>query len=237
MTVHIRALGPDGTQIGEWRTHENGEHEVMQRDEDGTEHGIHGVRGFSISGRNGADEITPKDVGSNASELVAEEMEDADSEPYAIDDEMLKEDDARARAYMAVWDHYECAYNATRHRVSIDNYFHQLVDLLSAIMGRTITLGGDDDPPFSTALWDAGQERSRLLSQIERVQETLGVQANSVASQQRLIQEFVGHATRGKAATELLRGLAIWVGAKANGSPEELAASIKSALSRTPSDG
>jgi len=36
---------------------------------------------------------------------------------------------------------------------------------------------------------------------------------------------------------ELLRGLAIWVGADANGSPEELAASIKSAISAQSSKG
>lgn len=96
------------------------------------------------------------------------EREIRESEPYSSDDATLKGNDVRATAYMNVWGHYECAYNAVQHREMVDDFARQINDLIEAITGRPV------DPKaerfIGRDLWEATQERARLLTRLERMQ-------------------------------------------------------------------
>lgn len=96
--------------------------------------------------------------------------------------------------------------------------------LLSAIMGKPVEFS---EAEFERQIWGAAQERARLLSQIERNTETLAVSAESVAAQQRLIQEMSLHSMRGKKAFDAFMLLMVRLGINpAPTDPEEAAAAI-----------
>lgn len=126
------------------------------------------------------------------------------SEPYAVDDKSVRDDDTRARAYAQVWSHYECAYNATQHRQMIRVGLDYIGELIEAIMGREVSWD-PDEKPFARLVWEATQERARLLSNVERF-------SDSISSQQRLIAEQSRDAAHGKKAFDALMLLGVRLG-------------------------
>lgn len=103
------------------------------------------------------------------------ELNAAEDEPYLVDCKEAQDNEKNARAYMVVWDHYQCAYNAFKHRESSDRNFAQLLLLTEAILGHEIPWGDIDGIGIMAWIERARQERSRLVakskSQVRRIEE------------------------------------------------------------------
>lgn len=103
------------------------------------------------------------------------ELNAAEDEPYLVDCKESQDNEKNARAYMVVWDHYQCAYNAFKHRESSDRNFAQLLLLTEAILGHEIPWGDIDGIGIMAWIERARQERSRLVakskSQVRRIEE------------------------------------------------------------------
>lgn len=94
------------------------------------------------------------------------EQELAEQEPFANDSREMKEMQDRANAYMEVWSHYHCAYNAVRHRESSQHYIACLTALTSAILGIQVDWNDYERFPFSSTLDRAKGEMVRLVHTI-----------------------------------------------------------------------
>lgn len=193
---------------------------MMIKDEDGDS--------FGVSGRVGS----PDPAGSHHPEarhvnevdeiIAALENEKGvrDLEPYSVHEATLNADDMMVKAYMEIWDHYACAYNAVAHRREVDYCAEKLEQLACAIMGAPVSFDGPDDPPFRVLLWNIGQERARLMGIAERFQ-------RDEARLQEQIERSWKHA-------EQLRVLAEWMGVKPiPDDPEEIAEAIKETYRRS----
>lgn len=174
----------------------------MIRDEDGAD--------FGISGR------TPQ-MESRVPGLLflrQKEADEAEAEPYALEQEILRDNDMGARAYMAQWGHYESAYNAVQHRAQINGYIEQILDLIEAFTGvRPDTL---TEEPWDRLLHRVGLERTRLSLRAERAEET----AESVRAE----------LESGYTAIHALADLADWFGASTEGTPATVALAIKASV-------
>lgn len=164
--------------------------------------------GYEISGRR-LTEVLPI-----PQHLLVSEREVVDSEPYSTANQALKDDDSLTRAYMEVWDHYQAAYNAVQHRAMTDLYLARVVSLLDSILGRSVLdeFSGDDDDTFKRLISEAYRERARLLSRIDKVQDTLAMQANCMESQARLIADMQRHSARGQKAFDAFMMLGVKLG-------------------------
>lgn len=194
----------------------------MQRGEDEL-YGIHvdgepsGVRGLKVGRRHNDPESESYALPAQISEAAEVERDRADLEPYADHEKSLQSDDAEARAYMEVWDWYQCAYNATSHRRMVDSVEEKIHQLLCSILGEPVSFGGPDEPNFSQTIWKVGQERARLLSMVEEQGRTnLNLAEN--------LNTALGY-------MQALRDVAEWVGATTVAKdPQELVEAIKASV-------
>jgi hypothetical protein len=152
-----------------------------------------------------------------------------DSEPYSVDNEVGAESDVAARAYQKVWGHYQCAYNATRYRALITSYTSDIAQLVGAILGRTGVVPDDD------LVFEATQERARLLARIDQVQDTVMTQAATVHLQHELIRTLLAQVISGQQQPDYLFQLAVLVGAevKSPRNPKQMAEGILAQYRKT----
>jgi hypothetical protein len=183
MTAHIRAIGPDGEPLGEWETNGYGHMPLGDQAEVSRPNPMPpDEAAYYISQR--AARLAAGTTKEDHDATLEAERELALHEPYAVDDEIVRDSDRQALAYMKAWTHYECAYNAVQHRAMIDNYVQDLVRLIGAIMGipeektKEVFFDGEDIN-LGRMVWEAGQERARLLEWAGKMAERVDAAARA----------------------------------------------------------